>query len=411
VARIRLAAAIASPRRRHDGGVDVPVADKGRSGQPERGGDLPPHRFGREVRRLARCLRDALEALALGKVQPAMVGAENDRIIHSEPVDEGEEAAEVLVEVEELQAHLCALGAVAVADIIGRREADREEVGAARAAEPHLAGERRGHDEGRRVELGGRGEVDGIARGAFEPPGADRLALADRDRLGLGRAELGKLHRLARLGESRGDVGVDRSADWSRGAAGILGEMVGGPIPALVGGMAAHHHRGAVLAGDGDHPRRRVDPLHPVAERRHAQMVGRDRVGARIAPGHSLVLGAIDPLVGARHAKIVPGVGDDPGARRVSAGEQRRVARAGFGRRVRLIAVGEDDAVRQALEPAGEMRPIFGEQLGRELVDRDRDDQLRPRRRRRCGERRDGGERRDRGKEGKGLQRGSLPLG
>jgi hypothetical protein len=43
-----------------------------------------------------------------------------------------------------------------------------------------------------------------------------------------------------------------------------------------------------------------------------------------------------------------------------------------------LIAVREDDAFGQALEAAVEILAVLGEQVGRELVDRDGDDQLRP---------------------------------
>ena len=53
------------------------------------------------------------------------------------------------------------------------------------------------------------------------------------------------------------------------------------------------------------------------------------------------------------------------------------MAGAGLGRVVALIAVGEDHALGQALEAAVEMLAILGEQVGRELIDRDGDDQLR----------------------------------
>ena len=53
------------------------------------------------------------------------------------------------------------------------------------------------------------------------------------------------------------------------------------------------------------------------------------------------------------------------------------MAGARFGRGVALIARGEDDAGQQAFEAAGKMIAIFGEQIGGELIDRDRDDQFR----------------------------------
>src|SRR3546814_12265160 len=50
---------------------------------------------------------------------------------------------------------------------------------------------------------------------------------------------------------------------------------------------------------------------------------------------------------------------------------------AGDGRGMALIARGKDRAVEQARETAGEAVPIFGEQIGRELIDRDDDEQFR----------------------------------
>src|SRR3546814_14227444 len=50
---------------------------------------------------------------------------------------------------------------------------------------------------------------------------------------------------------------------------------------------------------------------------------------------------------------------------------------AGDGRGIALIAGGKDRAVEQARETAGEAVPIFGEQIGRELIDRDDDEQFR----------------------------------
>src|SRR3546814_14422839 len=50
---------------------------------------------------------------------------------------------------------------------------------------------------------------------------------------------------------------------------------------------------------------------------------------------------------------------------------------AGDGRGIALIAGGKDRAVEQARETAVEAVPIFGEQIGRELIDRDDDEQFR----------------------------------
>src|SRR3546814_6938403 len=67
----------------------------------------------------------------------------------------------------------------------------------------------------------------------------------------------------------------------------------------------------------------------------------------------------------------------------VIAGQDRRMAGTGFGRAMRLIARREDDARSEPREAAGEAAAIFGEKIGRKLVDRDHHDQFR-RRGRRC---------------------------
>ena len=63
-----------------------------------------------------------------------------------------------------------------------------------------------------------------------------------------------------------------------RGDAGMADEGAAAPPPALVGIVAAHHHRRPVLAGDRDDAAARIGAAHQVAERRHAQMIGRDGV-------------------------------------------------------------------------------------------------------------------------------------
>ena len=52
------------------------------------------------------------------------------------------------------------------------------------------------------------------------------------------------------------------------------------------------------------------------------------------------------------------------------------MAGTGFGRGMGLIACRKDYALAQPLQPAREMRTILGEQIRRELIDRDGDDQL-----------------------------------
>lgn len=75
-----------------------------------------------------------------------------------------------------------------------------------------------------------------------------------------------------------------------------------------------------------------------------------------------------------RQVEII--VGDNAIARRMAAGQDRRMAGAGFGRAMRLITRGKDSARREPRKAAGELAAIFGEQVGRQLVDRDHHDQL-----------------------------------
>src|SRR3546814_15363914 len=69
-------------------------------------------------------------------------------------------------------------------------------------------------------------------------------------------------------------------------------------------------------------------------------------------------------------------------SRRMVAGQDRRMAGAGFGRAMRLIARRKDDARSEPRETAGEAAAIFGEKVGRKLVDRDHHDQFRSEERR-----------------------------
>src|SRR3546814_1620564 len=74
-----------------------------------------------------------------------------------------------------------------------------------------------------------------------------------------------------------------------------------------------------------------------------------------------LVLGAIDAFVLARGRQVEIMIGDDAGVRRMVAGQDRRMAGAGFGRAMRLIARRKDDARSEPRETAGEAAAIFGE--------------------------------------------------
>ena len=139
--------------------------------------------------------------------------------------------------------------------------------------------------------------------------------------------------------------------------------------------MAAHHDRRPVLAGDRNGSASGPGLLHQLAEGRHEQMLRRDLVGKGTGARHRLVLGAIDGIVGPPDRLVEPGVADDAGARRMIAGQDGRMAGAGLGRRVALIAVVKHSPAGQPREATGEVRPVLVIKVGRELIDRDDDEQ------------------------------------
>jgi len=193
----------------------------------------------------------------------------------------------------------------------------------------------------------------------------------------------GSVQCRTRLTDRRGDRGARLLRGRRQRGAAIAGEAGGHEPHQLVGPASAHHDRRAVLTRYRDDLRLRVARLHQVAERRDEQMVHRRRIFAalRRRAGDTLVLGAIDALVRARDRRVEIIIGDDARVRRVVAGQDRRMAGAGFGRAMRLIARREDDTRREPRETAGEAAAIFGKKVGRELVDRDHHHQLRGRRR------------------------------
>src|SRR3546814_7339977 len=89
------------------------------------------------------------------------------------------------------------------------------------------------------------------------------------------------------------------------------------------------------------------------------------------------LLDAVNLLVVERRGEIDPVVGDDARVHRPHTGEDGGMTDAGDGRGMALIARGKDRAVEQARETAGEAVPIFGEQIGRELIDRDDEEKFR----------------------------------
>ena len=138
---------------------------------------------------------------------------------------------------------------------------------------------------------------------------------------------------------------------------------------------AAHHDRRPILASDRKDAIGGRGGFEPVAERRHLK---HSRSGAELAAG---ACGDMDAIVGAiavdPGALVVPLVRDDPGRDRMPAARDHRMARAGFGHALRMKTVRIDDALRQPGEPILKFAAARAEQIGRELVDRNQDHQLR----------------------------------
>ncbi len=141
---------------------------------------------------VVRCASRVGAAQALGDVGPAMVGGQHHDIIEPAAIEPGEEMPERVVERVELQAHLEPLGAVAMADIVGCRQADRQHVRRTVAAELALVDEAAGKGEGLSVESGPVGVItcagavgqltgtDGAAARQFRRAVAGRAAHRDR---------------------------------------------------------------------------------------------------------------------------------------------------------------------------------------------------------------------------------------
>ena len=311
-----------------------------------------------------------------------MIGGQHHHIVDALPVQVLEELAEDMVEREHLDAHLAAARAEAVADIIGGGQADDQEVGGRALAEAELVPHALGEAEDLAVEIGRRPEGAPVACIASEAARTDRCrAAGNRDGAARGprtRQGAPSVRAAAPAPPSTSALAAPTTAGASSPPRASVTKTRPPQYQRWVGIVAAHHDRSPVLAGHGDDPTARIGALHQIAERRHAQMEVGDGVIFRRRAGHALVLGAIDIFVRPRRALIVPVVGDDPGATGPVAGQDGRMAWAGLGRRVRLVAGGEHNALRQAAEPARVVAAIFGEEVGGELIDRNGNNQPRP---------------------------------
>ena len=229
------------------------IAKQDRSPELEPGGDDLPDFSRFQGRISASGARNAFGPEALRNVHSAMVGRENDRVIHPLRIEHSEETGQVAVEREQLQAHLLASGTQSVADIVGGGKSDGEHVRRSIGTEPHFLNEARGNRENRGIILGRRPVTAEVAGSSGEAPRPDRHLGRDRERRRLALAEWWRFQRRLRRGNQLGDLGVglgDRGGD--RCGLVVGGEALAAPIPALIDIASAHHHRGTVLARDGN---------------------------------------------------------------------------------------------------------------------------------------------------------------
>ena len=128
-----------------------------------------------------------------------MVGGQHHRVVDPARVEDVEQATDGFVECVHLNAHLGAFGAERMANVIGRREADRKHVGRRAFAQIQLGDQLFGKIAGRGIEFGREAEAVGIAPGAFKASGADGRA-ADLYRAIVTRTVGRQIHRGAVLG-------------------------------------------------------------------------------------------------------------------------------------------------------------------------------------------------------------------
>ena len=316
-----------------------------------------------------------------------MVGGQH----HDHPARHGrqlvEEDAQRRIETQHLLAHLGALRAIAVTDLVGGRQTDAQHVGDAATAQlltvQQLGGalQRQLIQQGRSLDAvvrGRQGRVEGLpaddplafqttagvirigpgrrlTREAVDHPRIDRR---DRRQPGLG--------RLARL-----DIGGEAEAlGQPEGAVALVPGQVDGP---------------AILAGNAEDAAGRADRLQPVAERRGLQHIRPDRAVVGVPAVRQGVLRRGQAIGLLARRGVDPVVGRDAAVRRMDAGQDGGMPGAGHGDAVRLIAVDRDQAViGQGLQPAGELAAILVEQVGAQLIDHQGHDQSRRRALSRC---------------------------
>ncbi|MND79210.1 hypothetical protein D3C80_709400 [compost metagenome] len=325
-------------------------------------------------------MRGAALRQTLDKIGTAVVSGQDHDNAAGDGVEPREELAQGLIETVHLFAHLWPLRAIGVADAIGRRQADAEQIGRLPLAQVLGVDQVDGGLERLLVQFRRGIEVvtgwrnPGVQRPAVDfPTGFQRAALGLAIGPGLGRRGLAA----PKLGVEGVDSGQTRRCALTRLDIGGQAEVVGEPVGA-VGVVARQIDRAPVLAGHGEDARARALILEPVTQAGDADIVGADRAVVAVAAMGQRVAGrgqAIDFLT---RRRVDPVVGRDAGLRGMNPGQDRGMSGAGLGQTVGLVAVGRDQAfVGQATQTARPATAILVEQVGAELIDHNGHDQLR----------------------------------
>ena len=146
----------------------------------------------------------------LGDIGDAMVGGQHDGIIDPAAVHQAEEIAEIAVERVELKAHFGTAAAIAVADVIGRAEADGDDIAGGSLASPISPISRAASASVMPSNAGVERKARASPAARAKRPAADgELAVADRDVRALETQSAGKSQRQAGRGDkcSNGLVG------------------------------------------------------------------------------------------------------------------------------------------------------------------------------------------------------------
>ena len=323
---------------------------------------------------------------------PPWVGGEHHEhaALSGPPLGLVEQAAEGAVEPQQVVHLLLAVGPVAVADHVGGREADAQDVGGLVTAEVvALQGRRREVEQDlvreRRpsqvvVELESRRDAaDGVREHhvlAVELA-VDRIRACEARVAGGVRQQglpdtagvrVDEALRVPCVEPAGRPIGVPRAGHET-----AVGRLV--PV-GRVGPTPGRQDRGAVLERDPDHARRGRGRLQHVADREGIEV--RRRRGSSAAAADEAHRGVVHHVHALAQRPVVPGVAHDARAARRAAREQHRVPRAGLGAGVAVQGVGEHGAaLGEPLESSRVQRPEAIQVVGAHLVDGDEEDKPR----------------------------------